>query len=254
MKRCKGGACYGALASHFGTDSPKQLEWRVDGRRPYGRDSDAAASNKYRRWRQGKALPHKETILHVASRTAMSVRLDDWIDLPLWELLAPEPPAMQRIHELLEESPTAIRRILFMDSSPDRLGRYRHSMVNRQQTLAIRNQYSLDALIALLCLARKGEVLDDDPHHFLPSACAFDIFPRVLFAHQPLRYVWQELFSCIERIFWKRSYVDGMHYNFPESSVRSSLRALDVNPSAILACMSGKNTRLVQQEQSKSAG
>lgn len=254
MKRCKGAACYRALASHFGTDSPKHLEWLVDGRKPYGCDSDAAVSNKFRRWRQGKALPHKDTISKMASRTNMSVKLDIWMNLPLWELLAPEPPSMQRIHGLLEESPPGIKRILFMDSSPDRLGRYRHSMVDRQQTIAIRSQHSLDAFVALLCLARKGEILDDDPHQFLPSACAFDIFPRVLFTHQPLRYRWQELFSCIERIFWRRSYVDGMYFNFPESTVQTSLQALDANPSVELPCMSGKSIRSVQRERSVSVG
>ena len=211
VKRCAGAACYGALASHFGTDSPKRLEWLVDHRKPYGCDSDAAVSNKYLRWRQGKALPHDDTVSHVASLTKNSVRLDFWRGLPLWELLAPEPPSMQRLHRLLEALPSSIRRILFLNSSPDRLGRYRHCMVDRQQTIAIRSQRSLDAFIALLCLARKGEILDDDPHQFLSSACAFDIFPRVLFTHQPLRYRWQELFTCIERVFWKRSYVDGMY-------------------------------------------
>lgn len=161
---------------------------------------------------------------------------------------------MQRIHRLLEGVPVAIRRILFLDSAPDRLGRYRHSMANRQQFLAIRSQYSLDAFVALLCLARKGEILDDDPHHFLPSACAFDIFPRVLVTHQPLRYCWQELFSCIERIFWKRSYVDGIYFNFPKSTVQTSLEALDASPSAILPCISGRSIQSAKQEQLNSAG
>ncbi|WP_136256464.1 hypothetical protein [Metallibacterium scheffleri] len=245
VKRVRGAACYAALAAHFGTDSPKELEWRVDGRRPYGRDGDPSISNKYRRWRQGRALPSDETAARVIERSGGSVRLGFWRDLPLWELLAPEPPPMQRIHRLLETSPKPIRRILFFNSVPDIMGRFCHTLPERDQTLAIRNQYSLDALIVLLCLARKGEMLEDDPQHHLPSACAFDILPRVLYTHWPLRYRWEHLFACLDRIYWQRVYLDGSCYMYPIKKMRAHLMMLDADPAAKLPQKSGKRLRVI---------
>ena len=248
VKRCRGTVCYGALTAHFGTDSPKELEWRVDGRRPYRGEGDESTSNKYRRWRQGKALPHDDTVSHVLTRSGGGVRLDFWRDLALWELLAPVPPPMQRIHRLLEGSPMPIRRILFQDGLPDQSGRFHHSMLNREQQQAIRNQHSLGAFIALLCLARKGESLEDDPAHYLPAACAFDIFPRVLYTHRPLRYHWEGLFDCLDRIFWRRVYAGGILHRFPIETVQSSLQALDADPSATLPRMSGKRFRVIETD------
>lgn len=248
VKRARGTACYGAMAAHFGTDSPKTLEWRVDRREPYSQNNDPSSSNKYLRWRQGKALPHPDSIEHLRIRSGGAVRLDYWKDLPLWELLTPEAPTMSRLNRLLEQSPMNIRRHLFVDGEPDTRGRFYHARPEGDQIRAIRNQESLEALIALLCLARKGEELEDDPQHFFPSACAFDILPRVLHGNPALRYRWEGLFACIERLFWSRIYVDGVTYWFPIDTVRQGLAKLDSNPAAILPSMSGGRSRSVKED------
>jgi hypothetical protein len=245
VKRCRGAACYAALANHFGSDSPKVLEWRVDRRKPYRGAGDESLSNKYRRWRQGTA-PGDDTVDHVVARSAGAVRLDLWRDLGLWDLLSPEPPSISWMHRLLERSTGSIRRILFGPAEFSK--QVHHSLLSRSQTLAIRNQYSLEAFVTLLCLARKGEVLEDDPRHFLPAACAFDIFPRILYTHQPLRYRWEQLSLCLERIFWKRVYSTGAYYPFPIDTLRSSLRALDADPNAVLPRISGKRFRVIDSD------
>lgn len=254
VKCCRGSACYAALAAHFGTDSPKTLELRVDGRKPYDVDGEVSISNKYRRWRQGSPLPGDATVSKVLKRSGGSVRLGFWRDLPLWELLAPEPPSMQRIHQLLETTSPMIKRVLFMDRMPNRQGRYQHSPVERDQVLVIRNQGTLDALIALLCLARKGEVLEDDPRQYLPAAGAFDVLPRVLYAHKPLRYRWEDLFACLERIFWKRVYSIGATYSFPMEQVQSGLETLTANPAAKLPFTLGARNRAPAGIPSPSSG
>lgn len=246
LKRCQGAACYGALASHFGTQSPKELEWRVDRRRPYGGEGDPSISNKYRRWRQGKALPGQDTVAWVRERSGGGVRLDFWLDLPLWELLAPEPPPLQRIHQLLEASPSTIRDSLFRYSSSDG-GQPYHTMLEDAQILAIRNQHSLAAFIALLCLARKSEMFADAQHHYLPAACAFDILPRILYTHRPLRYRWEDLFACLKRIFWEYMYSDRMDCKFPIGTTRAGLQILDADPTAELPQLSGKRMRVIDE-------
>ena len=209
---------------------------------------DPSPSNKFRRWRQGKALPSKGTVEHVAVRSAGAVRLDFWRDLPLWALLNPEPPPMRMLHHIVEKLHISIRRLVLLQEFRGRFGQINHSTLERDQILAIRNHHSLDAFIALLCLSRKGEVMENEPQQFLPAECAFDILPRVLYSHRPLRCQWGLLFECLDRIFWKRAYSTGFCYTFPMDVVRSSLQALDANPSAQLPRMSGKRYRVIDDD------
>ena len=240
IKCCRGTTCYAALVTHFGTDSPKELEKRVDRRSPYHtRGGDLSISNKYRRWRQGKALPRDDSIKHVLNHTGGSVHLGWWRDLILWELLDPEPPSMQRINHLLEQSPPPVRKILFFDEAPNSLGRYEHSNPDRSMILGIRNHFALDAFLALLCLARKGELLEEDPQHFLPATCAFDIFPRVLYTYPPLAYRWENLYACLERIYWRRLYGNGAYFLREIGTVRANLQALQIDSTSVLPMLSG---------------
>lgn len=251
IKLCRGAACYAALAAHFGTDSQAPLEWRVDHRRPYGADNDEvdkSNSNKYLRWRQGKTLPSDGSVQQVYERSGGGVRLDFWRDLPLWELLQRMPLPIPRLHALLESAPTGIRRILFADAAPSETGRYAHAMLEGSELRAIRNLRSLDAFMALLCLSRKGEILDDDVYQYLPAACAYDIFPRVLYSYPPLRCEWETLFACLERIFWRRVYSNHGYFEFPIETIRSSLQRLDDDPPAHLPRKSGNRLRVVDSD------
>ncbi|WP_290594578.1 hypothetical protein [Arenimonas sp. SCN 70-307] len=237
VKRARGSACYGALAAHFGTQSPTLLEMRVDGRQPYGEDGEKVASNKYNRWRQGKALPSDVTVAHVSQKSAGAVRLDCWRDLPLWELLAAECPPVPRLHRIIEQS-HSVRHVLFLDGKPDRFG-YNHAPLDRKNALGLRNLRSLDAFIALLALARKGEQLEHAPQHYLPALCAFDILPYVLSGNPALRYRWEGLFGCCKRIFWNMIYVTGQVGQFRLEEVQTRLRALEVEPGVPLPQLAG---------------
>ncbi|MDP3522521.1 MAG: hypothetical protein Q8S02_18065 [Hydrogenophaga sp.] len=243
VKKARGTACFGALAAHFGTDTPKKLELRIDRRDPYWVNGDLSLSNKYLRWRQGGAAPHDNTLAQVEARTAGSVRLGFWRDLPLWELLALQPPPLPRLHSLLEQMPRNIRKILFFEQESRQTGRLSHGIPDRSQILAIRNLRSLDAFLALLCLARKGELVENDPLHFLPAACAFDILPRVLYTYKPLRYRWENLFECLHLTLWSRIYEHGAKVRFHIEVVREGLASLDADPRSTLASMTGIRVR-----------
>ena len=213
------------------------LEARVDGRQLYDEVGEKVASNKYKRWRQGKALPSDDSVIHVSQRSAGAVRLDYWRDLALWELLAVECPPIPRLHRIVEHS-ASVRHVLFLDGEPERFG-YNHSPLHRKKALGLRNLRSLDAFVALLALARKGEQLEDAPQHYLPALCAFDILPHVLYGQPVLRYQWTELFGCLKRIFWNMIYVTGQVGQFPIEQVHTRLMSLEADPQAHLPQLAG---------------
>lgn len=243
LKRVRGATCFGALAAHFGTESADLLEYRVDRREIRDETGEKSSSNKFRRWRNGRALPNEYSVLHVLERSGGAVDLSYWRDLALWELLRPEPPPIQRLHRIIEGSGSNVRQILLLAEGPERLG-FNHSIPERTQILAVRNLRSLNAFQTLLALARKGELLEDAPRHFLPSACAFDIFPYVLYSHKPLAYTWKGLYSCIERIFWNMVYVNGLQNEFRIEDVEAGLRSLKEDPTVALSSQSGKRQRI----------
>ena len=92
-------------------------------------------------------------------------------------------------------------------------------------------------------LARKGEELEYDLQHNLPSACAFHLLPRVLYGNPALRYRWEGLFSRIERPFCNQICDWGLRATFLIDTVREGLLALNTNPRAILSIMSGCTDR-----------
>ena len=238
---CRGTACYGALAAHFGTESSRELERKVDGREPYESDlGERSWSNKFHVWRRDGVLPGPDTVEHVGKITHGQVRLDYWRDLCLWKLLDPTMPTIEYLHGRLEALPARIRKILFFESEPTLMGRFIHSDIGREGALALRDLGTLDALLALLCLAREGEVLSDDPRHALPAMCAYDVLPRVLVAHPALSYRWEGLYACIDRVFWRRAYGgSGAVFEFSADKFRSNLEALRCNSFALLHQMAG---------------
>lgn len=244
LKQARGLACYGAIAAHFGTESPRHLEWRIDQRQPYDSDGDPSGSNKFLRWRQGKALPSDDTVTQVLERSGGSVNLRFWRDLSLWTLLSAQPPPLPILHHHLENAGLQVRKILFFDGLPSRNGRFNHSTPDRQQILGIRNLNSLEAFMILICLSRKGEQLEDDPQQFLPAACAYDMLPRMLYSYQALRYRWETLFGCMHRLLWNRVYSTDAVYTYEMDAVRNNLDQLLRHPDTVLGRRSGNRLKM----------
>lgn len=165
-----------------------------------------------------------------------------WRDLLLWNLLAREPPTLDRLRFLMEESfPRSMRKLLFGEYDRDRVGRYAHYEIDRKQLLALRDRRSLDAFTALLCVAREGELIDEDHRHSVPTLCAFDVLPYVLHRHAQLRRCWHDLYACLERVFFLRTYGEsGFYFSFLHERVEAGLLALDADPNATLDPMSGE--------------
>lgn len=241
--RCRGTVCFAALAVHFGSTSPATLEARVDRRRPYETvNGERTWSNIYRCWRRDGKLPSEKTVGHVWERTAGAVNLRRWRDLLLWELLGPAPQISVSPEERKKQFPPQIGRIIFRDVD---LSSYylKPFMCGPEQTLAVRNLRSLDAFLALLYLARQAELIGDEPQHFLPAMCVFDLLPRVLYRYPQLRYRWRALFVCIERILSRRLRENDAKppVAFAVERVEAGLTLLLAKPDAALDQVSDEN-------------
>jgi hypothetical protein len=239
IARCRGSACYVAIARHFGSEAPNVLERRIDGRAPYVNEGQKSWSRKYRKWITHGRVPSPDTCELVWKMSGQSVDLRRWRDLFLWELLSLTPPSLERIHAEMAAMPLQIRRKLCAQHDDDGFGRFVRSEFERETVLSIRNLGSLNAFIALLCLSREGEIINSDPHHYLPAFCAFDMLPRILYSYPELRYCWEQLFECLRMTYWNRKYVHNMTLVPRKETIVEHLATLDANPHALIAPKSG---------------
>lgn len=249
VRCCRGAACFGAAAAHFGTTSPKTLEFRIDKKRYVTEYGERTWTGTYSRWYLNGTKPSNETAARVLERSGGAVRITFWRDLPLWDLLAPKPPPIENLHHYLEAMPRQIRQILFRGSDETKARRPIHAPLETSDYLAIRNLKSLDAFICLLCLAAKGDLLDHDPSHLLPSLCAIDLLPYVIYRHAALQFRWERLFACLSRIFLERLYSGGAIFNHPAELVRDNLLAIRERRHSDLIVLSGTRQPRVPYQQ-----
>ncbi len=211
----------------------------VDGRDRYvTAQGDRSSSGKYRQWWRDGSAPSASTIDQVRERSGNSVDVAYWKDLPLWRLLGREPPSIEWLQQTKEAMPQNVRKVLFVDGLPTR-GRFIHMHLERDDKLRLRDLGTLEAFIALLCLAREGEILGHDPNHFLPTACAFDILPRVLSSQRQLYFRWETLFWRMETEFFSRVYGDGIYFDFDIKNTKEALKSLEADPQATWPLLSG---------------
>ena len=249
VQRRRGAACFGAAAAHFGTTSPKTLEVRIEQKRYVTQYDERTSSGKYMRWYRDGVRPSDATAARIKERSGGAVDIQYWRDLPLWELLDPTPPPIDRLHQLMEAMPRGIGRLLFGDSPEWRTPRFVHHILERNEYLAIRNIGSLDAFICLLCLACKGDLLDHDPSHYTPARCALDLFPRVVHRHPALAFQWEKLYACLSRIFWQRAYSNGVGYQFDIEVTRQNLLALQEGRPDDMKLYSGRRPPRDEEQQ-----
>jgi hypothetical protein len=209
VHRCRGTACFAALAVHFDSHSPVVLEARVDGRTAYTTENgDRAWSGIYRRWRQDGSVPNDRTIERVVSRTKGAVDLTYWRDLLVWRLLLPGAQSFLS-PSLPKRLAPEVRAIVFEEETYLSNGDFSALQIPKKHVLALRDLRSLNAFHGLLLLAREAELLGSGAQHLLPARCAFEIIPDVFSQHAPLRYRWEDLFSCIDRVLCRRLRTDG---------------------------------------------
>lgn len=248
ITRCRGAACFAAIARHFGTSYPNMLERRIDGRTPYKKGDEKSWPGKYRKWLRDGKSPSSETCDFVRTKSGQSVDLKRLRDLFLWDLLQVSPPSLDALHEYMVSMPLQIRRKLSAGMDEDGTGRFARHELERDTVLSLRNLGSLDAFQALLCLAREGEIINDDRRHYLPALCAYDLVPRVLHSHPELRAVWERLYDCLEFVYWNRAYLGNMTFRPSKEKVAECLGQLDANPSAAIEQLAGRRQPRVVPE------
>lgn len=204
------------LGRVFGTTESNRLEQLIDGKEVRrNAQGEAQWSRKYDRYLQG-TVPGPSTIARAeaaARRSGESIRLHYWLEHPLWRLLAEPALPLDAVRSILADLPRVIRRQLYHLELPDRYGRCLRQDFERNQVISLRDRGSLDAFVALLALAREGEILEEDPKHSLSARCAFEIFPLMVLDHPHLAERWVDLFLAVQMAFWAREYHGGFRFN-----------------------------------------
>lgn len=237
---CRGTACFQDLCLGLNETSANELARQIDGDHGrIGRDGTKQFSGKYRQWRYGKA-PAEETIVLVESRFPGKTRLRRWRNLLLWDLLRePFELTLSELHERMTHLPPRIRKLLFLSAGPNAMGRYPRHAMSRERILELRDLHSLDAFIALLALAREGELINEDQRHVFPALCAFGIFAHVLAANPQLEACWEPLYDALHLAIWSRVYLEGIHPNFDKKWIVEHRAALRLDPKARCAVGGG---------------
>ncbi|MBK7145605.1 MAG: hypothetical protein IPH76_10500 [Xanthomonadales bacterium] len=240
IDKCRGTACFEDLCRGLNETSANELARQIDddhGR--LGPDGLRQFSGKYRQWRYGKA-PSDETIALVESRFAGKTRLRRWRDLWLWDLLRePFKLTLPELHEEMTHLPPRIRKLLFLSAGPNAMGRFPRHAMSRERVLELRDLKSLDAFMALLALAREGELINQDQRHVFPALCAFGIFAHVLAANPQLEASWEPLYDALHLAIWSRIYLEGIHPNFDKQWIVAHRAALRLDPNARCAVSGG---------------
>ncbi len=215
---CRGFACLAEIGAVFGTIESNELERIIDDKTARRNAiGNAQWSRKYARYANG-SVPDNKTIALACDaakvRNKKTPRIGYWRDHPLWMLVQEPPPSLEQIRAIMATLPVTIRSQLFHISIREQHGRQFHRKVfEREHAMWLRKKATLNAFVALLALAREGEILEEDPLHSLPARCAFEIFPQLLLDNPHLAVRWFDLFHVLKLAFWSRLYYGGIYFD-----------------------------------------
>lgn len=239
VNQCRGRLFSFAIAGHFGLppDDVDAIERRCQAG-DAKRDDDVEANGTIRRWCTDGNRPRIDSIQKILEATQGCVDLRLWINHPLIALIRREPPSVSQLNRYLEQAPAPVRRILCL--APDQRGDFSHHIPERRTVLALRNTWSFDGFLAMLCLARRGEVLESDPAHALPAKCAYDMFPRIVSKVPIIQFQWRQVAHCLHRIFWDRVYDGAIRIDLPTDTLFNNVERVAASPRVRYILKSGR--------------
>ena len=244
LAQCCGSVCVAVVSEHFQRTRGKVLSLdELEVACGFARHRDEAHGT-LRNWKHG-TRPRPGSIAKVLDATDGAVDLGLWVHHALWRVLASEAPNLPQLNRWLEACHPRIRRVLAIA----RVGNagFTHPVPERATVLAVRDLDGLDAFVAMLCLARRGEVTEDDVAHSLPSLCAYDMYPRLVVGNELIRTIWEPLAACVTRQFWRRYYAGGPTLGLDLEMVKRDVERRLANPRARVRPRSGRRLTVRQQ-------
>lgn len=206
LRKCRGTACFAALATHFGVSSPRRLEELINNRMYVTRAGDRTSPGTYLKWKRDGAYPSNEIIEKILQLTLRSVNLYFWRDHKLWDALRLFPEFLVSPREYIESLPSGIQEVLKGEPAENDVYSHPRFCTSDQQVLRLRDIRSLDAFVALLFLSRYEQRPEITKPNFLPAICLMEIFPYVIHQHPQLRFDWERLFICTKRILFRHEF------------------------------------------------
>lgn len=250
IKRCRGSACFTELALVMGTRSTNRLESLLYPERvASSKEVPALRTGICRQWRSGK-VPSDDSIARALRCSDGNANLRYWRDLPLWELLRePSELTTQQLHDIFVHLDLEVRQILFVMTMPDIHGEFARIDLHDGDIASLRALGTLDALIALLALARIAYFVRNDQHHAVLTSSAFAIFANVLAKCPQLEASADDLFLCLAASFWSCCYLGGIRPYRGHELIQAHLGALRIDPRA--SCDVGLGYLEVEKERSE---
>lgn len=239
VNQCRGRLFLFVIAEHFGL-SPEDVN-AIERRCQAGNgrcEDDMEANGTIRRWCTAGNKPRLDSIRKIKEATHGGVDLALWVNHPLIDLARREPPSIGQLNRYLEQAPSAVRKILYLE--PDQGGEFSHHLPERRTVLALRDTWSFDGFLAMLCLARRGEVLGDDPAHCLPAKCAYDMFPKIVRKVPIIQFQWKRVALFLHRVFWDRIYGGSIRIDLPIDALFQNVEGVAATPDMRYALKSGK--------------
>lgn len=231
LRRCIGSACVVEALSTSGLTSIRRLEaFFRGGTPPLDATGKPMWSGLCKRWRNGVALPSNAMCDRATQMTNGRARLQYWRDHALWRLIAePNELGARQIVEMLWQLPEHVSRVLFLSLHRSRpiLGE-----ISEEQLVELRQMRSLDALVALLGLARLAEQMCNDERHAVVAASAFSILAPVVRSSPQLTTSSEHLFELLTTSFWSHWYLGGVRQELRYEAYRQHLHALALDPLA----------------------
>lgn len=231
LRKCVGSVCVTEALSATGLTSVRRLEAVLRGGTP---PIDATGkpmwSGLCKHWRNGTALPSDAMCKRAHEATAGRARLTYWRDHALWSLLV-EPNHLDARHivDMLWQLPAPVRHVLFLN-----LSRSRPILaeISDERLRDLRRSRSLDALVALLGLARIADQMCHDERHAVLTSSAFSILAPVVHESPQLQPLSEPIFQLVCTSFWSHWYLGGVRQDLTYETFRRHLDALASNPNA----------------------
>lgn len=198
LRHLAASACFAEAAIALGGEwNPTRLEEEVFGR------FDTEQTGIFRRMGRGY-IANDTTAQRLKSHTYGKCDIAKWRDLPYWILLSKKPVSSEQIQKALTAVSSPVWRLIWDNTPPPYLTDFQYSRreVTEESIKAIAACKNMDALFALIALAREARDRGMNDQYVQASYQSEEIFPNAIGETPHLYLTWKLLAARLRKIMW----------------------------------------------------